>query len=145
MIPPENSRVKVLLRNNTVAEGIVKEWGESIKLQSLDEQSYMIILHPNEDIILFKVFLEGNSEEMKISSKYESREETKTELENRFQQVLDQPSDDANRIKSLAELRLLLAQEDRQIIANKLKQHHIGETKKVEYGYPRFLKKPSVE
>lgn len=142
MTPPENSHVKILLRNNTVAEGIVKEWGDSIKLQSLDEQSYMIILHPKEDIILFKVFLKDNLEEIKMSAE-EELEENKSELENRFQQTLEQPSDDPARIKSLAELRVLLAQEDRQIIANKLKQHYIGQPKKVEYGSPRFLTKPS--
>jgi hypothetical protein len=135
MIPPDKSHVKILLRNNTIAEGIVQEWSDTIKLQSLDDQSYMIILHPKEDIILIKVFLEDAPEE---------KEEIKptSELEQKFQQIIEQPSDEPTRHQSLAELRVLLSQQERQILANKLRQHHLGETKKVEYGYPRFFKSP---
>jgi len=136
MIPPDKSRVKILLRNNTIAEGIVQEWADTVKLRSLDDQSYMIILHPKEDIILIKVFLERPSEE---------KEEIKptSELEQKFQQTIEQPSDEPTRHQSLAELRILLSQQERQILANKLRQHHLGETKKVEYGYPRFFKSTS--
>jgi hypothetical protein len=139
MNPPINSHVKILLRNNTTAEGIVKEWDTIVKLQSLDGQSYMIILHPQEDIILIKVFLEENYR------KNIQEESQKTELEQQFQQVVEQPSDDPTRIKSLVELRGLLAKQDKQIIANKLKQHYIGTARKVEYGVPRFFKKPGSE
>lgn len=132
----EGTRVKVLLRNNTIVDGIVQEWGETIKLQSLNDQSYMIILHPKEDIILIKVFPENSSEEIVTVS-----EEVQTELEQQFQQVLEQPSEDSSRLKSLAELRELLVSQERQIIANKLKQHHIGQPRKVEYGSPRFFTK----
>jgi sRNA-binding regulator protein Hfq len=141
MIPPLKSRVKILLRNNTITEGIVQEWSDTVKLQSLDDKSYMIILHPKEDIILIKVYL-NNSLKEEISS---NSEESQNELEQKFQQTLEQPSDDPNRIQSLAELRILLDKENRQMIVNKLKSHHIGETKKVEYGHPRFFSKPSPQ
>lgn len=141
MIPPNNSHVKILLRNNTTVEGIVQEWGDTVKIQSLGGQNYMIILHPKEDIILIKVFLNNLPEEKVFSNS----EEPQNELEQKFQHILEQPSDDPKRIQSLAELRVLLAKEDRQIIANKLKNHHVGETKKVKYGYPRFFSKPSPQ
>lgn len=140
MIPPDKSHVKILLRNNTIVEGIVQEWSDNIKLQSLDDQSYMIILHPKEDIILIKVFLErdeseGEKEEIKPTSA----------LEQKFQETVEQPSDEPTRHQSLADLRVLLSQQERQILANKLRQHHLGETKKVEYGYPRFFSKPRTQ
>lgn len=143
MIPPNKSHVKILLRNNATVEGIVQEWSNFIKLQSLDEQSYMIIPRPEDDIILIKVFLENPSEEKeKIKT---TSEEIKTELEQQFQQVVEQPSDDPTRHKSLAELKVLLVNQDRQIITDKLRSHHLGETKKVEYGYPGFLPKPRAK
>lgn len=139
---PENSRVKILLRNNTIAEGIVQEWGEIVKLQSFNKQSYMIVLHPKEDIILVKVFSEDATEEVDVVLEKQPLENVKNELEQKFQQVVDQPSDDPTRMESLVELRKLLVQQDRQILANKLKSHHIGQTRKVEYGSPRFFAKP---
>lgn len=141
MIQPD-THVKILLRNNTIVEGIVQDWSNIVKLKSVDDQSYMIILHPEEDIILIKVFLVNSLvEKIKTISK-DDLEEVKTELDQRFQQTIEQPSDAPERSKSLAELKILLAQQERQIVANKLKQHHIGETKKVEYGYPRFFPEP---
>jgi len=137
--PNHKSHVKILLRNNATVEGIVKNWyANVVELQSLDEQSCIIIPHPEEDIILIKVFLNNSSEE-KISS---NSENPQNELEQKFQQTLEQPSDDPDRIQSLAELRILLSQQERQILTNKLRQHHLGETKKVEYGHPGFLPKP---
>lgn len=137
MIPPIESHVKILLRNNATVEGIVKEWStEVIKLQSLDDQSYIIIPNPAQDIILIKVFLERPAEE---------KTEIKTKLEQRFQQMMEQPSDNPIRNKSLAELKILLSEQDKQIVANKLKNHYPNEAKKVEYGYPRFLSKPSTK
>lgn len=142
MIQPD-THVKILLRNNTIAEGVVQEWSNIVKLKSVDDQSYMIILHPEEDIILIKVFLENSLEEKIKTIFKEDSEEVKTELEQKFQQTIDQPSDETARHKSLAELRVLLSQQERQIIANKLRQHHLGQAKKVEYGYPRFFQEPS--
>lgn len=140
MTPPINSHVKILLRNNTITEGIVQEWSNIVKLQSLDDQSYMIIFHPEDDIILLKVFLDqAPAEKVKIISKEQS------ELEEKFQRIVEQPSDDLNRHQNLAELRVQLAKQERQIIANKLKDHHIGQTQKVTYEQPRFFPKPSSE
>jgi hypothetical protein len=144
MIPPEKSHVKILLKNNATVEGIVQEWGINIKLRSLDDQSYMIIPHPESDIVLIKVFHSDTFEE-KEKIETASEDEVKTKLERQFQQVIEQPSDDPTRHKSLAELKVLLANQDRQLIADKLRSHHLRETKKVEYGYPGFLSEPRTK
>jgi DNA-binding NtrC family response regulator len=148
MIPPDKSHVKILLRNNTIVEGIVQEWyGNVVKLQSLDDKSYVIIPHPEEDIILIKVLLEEVSEENAEETEPEppAPEAVQTELEEQFQKVYEQPSGDPLREKNLAELKTMMAAQERQIIADKLKSHHLGETKKVKYGYPGFFKKPGSQ
>jgi hypothetical protein len=150
MNPPDNSHVKILLTNSTLVEGIVEEWfGNAVKLRSLQDNSYLIINNPQENIMLTKVFLgeptEETAEETADESSYTPPlmyEDPQTELDQEFEQVYNQPSGDPVRDKSLAELKTLMAEQDRQIIANKLRSHHIGDTKKVKYEQPGFLKKP---
>lgn len=147
MNPSDNSRVKILLTNSTVVEGTVKKWfGESIVLQSLNDDSTMIIINPQQNVMLVKVYSESASEEPDYENKTEEPmttfvEEPQTQLQLEFEEVLDQPSDDPIRNKTLAHLRTLMAEEDRQIIANKLKSHHIGDAKRVQYEQPNFIKK----
>jgi hypothetical protein len=149
MIPPNKSHVKILLRNNTIVEGIVEEWyGNVVKLQSLDDKSYVIIPHPEEDIVLIKVFPAESGEvveEKESELSLPEPEEVKTELEEKFEQVYEQPSGDPVRDKNMAELKTLMAEQDKQIIINKLKDHNIGDVKKVKYGYPGFFKKPGSQ
>lgn len=151
MIPEVGSHVKCLMKNNTIAEGIVEEWyGNYVKLKALDGQSYMIIHHPNEDIMLTKVMLDNNSEELPapdptptppksqaqvIADKIRAKAEEKVE-------PIDEQALDA---KSKAELQIELAKQEREIVAAKLRDHHVGDVKKVKYGQPGFLPKPRAK
>ena len=49
------------------------------------------------------------------------------------------------RNKKLAELKIMANDAERQIIANKLKTHFPSQVKGVQYGQPRFFKKPSAK
>src|SRR5271170_6957020 len=49
--------VKCFLRNSTVVEGVVEQWGDTLQLQSLDGKSLLIIHQPAQDIVLTKVLL----------------------------------------------------------------------------------------
>jgi len=144
MIPKTGQHIKCLLRNNIFVEGILEEWlGNMVQLKSLDERSVIVITDP-KDIMMFKVFLEETEEEIEeVSNPVELTPQT--ELEQEFQAVYEQPSESPTRTKSLAELRALMAEEERQMIVNKLRNHHIGETRKVKYGYPGFFKKPGAK
>lgn len=175
MIPETGQHVKCMLRNNTIIEGIVEEWyGNYVKLMSLDKGSIFIIHHPEQDIILTKIVFDDDvAEDVKEPAEQveffvPSTDDAKSDdvllykdgkmvwtnpnenqesesLEEQFQQVYDQPSNDPDRIKRLAELRIEMAKADREIVAKQLKNHNIGEVKQVQYGYPGFIKKPRAQ
>lgn len=136
MIPQIGQHITCLLRNNILIEGIVTEWNsDGIQLKSIDEKS-MIVVPQLSDIIMIKIFLEEipQNKEKIINQ---------TELEEQFDESYNQPSDNPLRTKSLAELKILMIEQEKQTLVNKLKNHHIGETRKVKYGFPGFFSKPS--
>ncbi len=136
--------VKILLVNSTIVEGIIEEWNDdSIILKSIGEKSYVIINRPQSDIMLIKVMLDYAPEKNKTLNK-EQEQVTNTykeELSSEFAKVYNQPSGDPLRDKRIAELKILINEADKEIISNKLKNHHIGNTKKVKYEYPGFFTK----
>src|SRR5574339_599291 len=155
MIPPDKSHVKILLRNNTIVEGIVEEWyGNVVKLQSLDDKSYVIIPHPEEDIILIKVLTGMPKIDLPLVDEVTDTTDTVTsegvrmvereisDLESQFETAKNLPTDDPNKTQTLAQLRILMAEQEKKIISEKVRNHYPSETKKVKYGYPGFFKKP---
>ncbi len=135
--------VKCLLKNNSVVEGTVMEWEDThVKLEALDHSSILIIHHPQEDIILTKIVLDDD-----VADDYKEPAETpiRTDLEEEFDQAYNQPSGNDLRTKRLAELRIEMANHEKKMVREKLRHHHLGEVKKVEYGTPGFLKKPSTQ
>ncbi|SRR5713101_1252016 len=133
MIPQKNQHIKCIFKNGTALDGIVEVWSENESiLKSMIDQSIVIIPHTSEDIMLIKIIL---SPAIQI----------KTKLEQQFEQTQQQPSSDDLRIKKLAELKIMMANADRKIIANKLKEHQIGETKKVNYEQPRFFSNKGIK
>lgn len=145
MTPQVGQHVKCILRNGAIAEGTVEEWfANTVQLRSLDGESILIITHPSEDIMLIKILLEKTEEEDLVPA----LEEQQVELEKKFeeQREVTDPND-VTSIKSLAELRIEMAKQERRIIAEKLRDHRPGSTgaRKVEYGYPGSSKKPSTK
>jgi hypothetical protein len=129
------------LRNSTVIEGIVEEWGAIIQLQSLDGQSLLIIHHPDQDIILTKVLL---SEE--VTQPVEELENETFEPKLQFPLEMSEGDEELDPLtlqaKSIAELKVEMA------IADKLKDHYpdtMRAPRKVTYGYPGLFKKPSAQ
>lgn len=120
-------QVKCVFRNGTIVEGIVKVWSkEEAILNSLDGKNMLIIPRPDEDIMLIKLALTTAVAPEKI----------KTELEDQFDKAVNLPSDDPNRLKTMVELKVELAETERQIVANKLKDHTIGSPKIIQYETP---------
>lgn len=140
-MPKEGDRVKCLLRNNTLAEGIVKIWDNNlVQLLSFDEQSLLIIHHPQDDIILTKIILcyDPSPHKDKVVP-------INNELEQQFEKAYEEPSNKPFRLQKLTELRALLAEQDKNIIANKLKVHSISDVRKVKYEYPGIFSKQSTK
>lgn len=148
MTPKVGQHVKCILRNGALAEGIVDEWYNNIVvLKSLDGESVLIITHPAEDIMLIKILLDKapEKETPKEPNDYGPTEEDV----NQFCSSFDEPAVDYNKpdeLKSLAELRIEKAKQERRIIAEKLREHRPSiKGGKVEYGYPGLGKKPRTQ
>lgn len=129
MIPQKGNHIKCLMRNNLVLEGIVELWSndQSI-LRSLDGTSVSIVQHPAQDIVVIKIILKEPTQ-------------IKKELEVKFEEEFNKPSDDDLRVKNMVELKTMLNEQEKKIVAEKLKSHHIGEVKRTSYGQPGFFSK----
>lgn len=115
--------VKCFLRNNMVLEGIAESWSDtSVVLRSLDGKSLMFVQRPHEDIILTKVVLE-EPEEISEEKKVVEETEAKQQIRGKLQEVL-QPSGDEELDKlNIKQLRNLVIDQDRKIIAQKRREH----------------------
>lgn len=128
-----NCHVKLLLINNIIIEGVVQDWSDtSVKLLSLDGSSISIITHPEDDIRVIKLVNEA--------LKKDGIKNNHVELEKKIDSTY-QTTDDELRLKTLVELKKDLIKQEKEIIANKLKNHNITEVKEVQYEQPRFFKK----
>jgi hypothetical protein len=156
MIPKAKQHVKCIMRTGAMVEGIVQEWTpHEVQLLSLDAESILIIPHPAEDIMLIKIIVGMPKIDLPIVDKVENTTEVVTSngawevdgeiagLERKFQEAKNLPSDDPERLKTLAELRILMAEQEKKIITEKMRNHYPSETRKVQYGYPGIVKKPS--
>jgi hypothetical protein len=145
-----NEHVKCFLRNSTVIEGIVISWAvNEIQLQSLDQQSILIIHNPAQDIVLTKVLLADVADEPAeiLPDKPHRGDPPVATLEEAFELLtVEEPEEQVDpmalQAKSTAELKVQLAIQERNIVAKKLKNHHFTEVpRKTTYGYPGFFKK----
>jgi hypothetical protein len=116
MIVDAGKHVKCVFKNGTVIEGIVIDWlvGQ-VQLQSLNDESIMIITHPEEDIMLIKILADKPSEKIESSA---LQEEIKEKLEEAHSQEDSELQD-----KTITELKQLVRSQEKQIIANKIKEH----------------------
>jgi hypothetical protein len=133
MIIDKGLHVKCFMRVGAmVLEGIVEDWSDGqVILKSISDQSLLIIHRPAEDIVLTKVVLE---EPLEIPAEKEVREpptnprqhqatRLQEQIKGKLQEAL-QPSGDVDLDKlNVKELRNLVLEQEKQIIAQKQKQH----------------------
>ena len=123
IFPEIGQHVKCLLVNNTLIEGYVLLWDtNAVKLKSLDGDSIFIIHHSDRDIVMTKVMLAlpaAIEPEPKIPVTLEGA----SNLEERWQETYNEPSDDELRTKKLAELKILMIEQEKKIIKDKMKIH----------------------
>lgn len=129
--------VKCFLRNTMVLEGIAEEWSDTrVVLKSIDGKSLMIIHKPADDILMTKVVLE----EPVISEETKVVEETvhKEHVRQKLTEVLQPDVDPELQKKNIQELRQMVVEQDRQIIASKTKEHFgsPGAAKTTQYSSP---------
>ena len=154
----ENGRqVKIIFKNGLSIEGIVEEWNEdqtvlfgtSCRLKSFDGNSLLLVRNTDE-IIAIKIMLTPedtvDNKDNNCGEKQKNMKDLEVEeeqLEFNFEQVYDQEG--KLNVKKLAELRQDVMKTEKQIIANKLRQHYIADSRGVQYGNPGFFKKQSTE
>lgn len=116
MVPQQGQYVKCFFRNTTQIEGYVIEWLEKqITLKSSDE-SYLIIHKPLEDLMLTKIIAAPTSA---IKQESEHKQEIRDKLKET--QQIDDPE---LQTKSVKELRDLALAQEKQMIADKIRQHY---------------------
>lgn len=118
---PNDKHVKVVFRNGTVVEGIVKEWVSNyVEIRSLSDESIMIIAHPEEDIMLIKVLPDKPAAE-------ESEAAEKQQIREKVAEVLESPQTEEQaglQQKSIAELQRMVAEQDRKLIRRRIRDHY---------------------
>jgi len=119
--------VKCFFKIGTVIEGIIKSWSkDESELLSLNDNNLMVILHTNEDLMLVKIVLQENLEEEVPKRKTpqewlnaQPKEKIKEKLAEALQPTGDLNIDNLN----LTELRQLAHEQEKQMIAQKKKEH----------------------
>lgn len=133
MIPVSGQYVKLIFRNSTQVEGFVEEWLEnSAVLKSEDGGSLLLVMNLEQDVMAIKIVLEPQTQTT-IQSKLQ-------DLQEEFDDVYEQPSNDDLRTKKLAQLRIAMNEQEKKIVSEKLKQHVPNSVSGVKYGNP-FNKK----
>lgn len=143
MKPSENQFVKIFFKNGTQVEGIVQEWGKQIILSSENSNSVMVITKPNQ-IIMYKIV-----KELKPQNKVNDYNPPTVIQEKKDEDYIDPgltthynweiQEEDPNvpkeylDAKSKVELHKLKIKEEKEVFAKKLKEHQLGEVRKVEY------------
>ena len=137
MTPVQSDNVKIFFKNGLQVEGKVYSWGKKkIQLVSDDGCNFMVIQNPKE-IVMYKITktVTDLNDKNFIPDKIEVEDYSET-----FKSIEREDSLDL-RAKNLADLHKLKIEKEKKEIANKLKEHHITEIKKVKYEQPGFFKK----
>ena len=140
----KEQHIKILFKNGASVEGIVECWEPgNYKLKSLNDSSLLIIISPEEDIMIIKVILKEKEQSLPkqdfLDETIKEQANNNTQLTQITEDVIDNLSAQDLRTKKLVELKQAAAKIEREDIASKLRNHKIGEIKEVNYGYPSFL------
>lgn len=134
IVPEADQFVSIHFSNGTSVEGLVKEWNDDQIVLSSPESNNLLLIMKTEDIMLCKI----------VPSYTSPKEAPKKleELKEQFQEELQKPSADKLRNKNLAQLKSLMNEQEKIIIASKLREHTITQSgvQEVHYGSP-FIKK----
>lgn len=131
--------VQCFLNSTALVEGVVEEFNDNfIKLLCEDKTSYIIVYNPKQNITFIKVMsTKPTSPSLKDDEEFHLlNKEFNDELNNVPQSTEELDLKNAK----LTQLKILLNKKEKEIIANKLKNHSPGEVKGVKYEQPRFKK-----
>jgi len=135
--------IKCILRNSVVIEGVAEEWSDvRVVLRSLDGESLMIIHKPTDDILMTKVLLHSPTNDIPVETpeppKTPVPSEMQEKIKEKLQETLQMTDDPELQKKSVEELRHLVHEQERQILAQKKREHFgvPGAAKMTQYSSP---------
>jgi hypothetical protein len=146
MIPNVKDFVVLIFKNSIRVEGFVNFWSEKkIILESRNKDCF-IVINDLSEVLAYKIIKDIQKQDQ--NNKSEKAESIRQALYNDYDtqsymkdKNIHRNEDGSLDIKSLAELRKMEAESERQIIINKLKNHRISGIQSVKYDTPRFFKK----
>jgi hypothetical protein len=146
MIPNVKDFVVLIFKNSLRVEGFVNFWSEKkIILESRNKDCF-IVINDFSEVLAYKIIKDIQKQDQ--NNKSEKSESIRQSLYNDYDtqsymkdKNIHRNDDGSLDIKSLAELRKMEAECERQIIINKLKDHRISGIQSVKYDTPRFFKK----
>lgn len=124
----KGQKIKCVLKTGMILEGKVESFSNTeLVLLSLDEKNLFIIPNFSENVAVIK---------LEISSENKINPPQKIEM-------AEKPTNpyDLSRNKSLAELKIMADQQEREIISNRLRNHSPTAQTRPQYQYPSFFKK----
>lgn len=148
------TRVLLMFRTSVSSEGFIESWSEETGyiLRTLSNDGFIIINNPKEDLIAVKIVCSSKEEVKQISNYIEStinrqnvlisnkiKEQPNNQIDNSSQ--ADEQDENLDfKLRKLADLKIMAAKQDREIISSKLKDHSFTEMKPVTYGIPLNIK-----
>jgi len=134
MIPQKGQQIKCFFRTGVLVEGTVEEWSDQqAQLIASDSHSIIIITNPKQDVMMIKIMLTDQKpsnenkkiKDLNINSKIDPKINPFDDLKN----------------KKLAELKIELNKQEREIISQKMKEHQPTNIQPIRYYYPNILTK----
>ena len=136
MIPQKGQYVKLMFRNGAQAEGFVDSWSDAQSVLKSDNGSLFLVQSTAEDVMAIKIVADFVPRV--------TLEQNLEEYQEKFQEELEKPSADDLRIKNLAQLKIAMLQNEKQITAAKLRSHDISSSnRKASYEHGLFTKQSS--
>lgn len=138
MIPEKDQYIRCWFRIGIIMEGFVESWSDNKSVLRTHNKEIIIIQQTATDIVAVTI--------LPLPAIYKKIEKEQNDIKNQIRNNLNNSLiDDKEKLdsKKIKDLKILLAQQDKEIVTAKIRNHYIGETKKVEYGYPGIHPKQS--
>lgn len=126
-------QVVVFFRTGIELIGTVDMWSDDKSILTVDNNAY-IIMKTAEDVMMVRIMQQNSIKPVEVA------QEEMRELEEEFQEIYEEPSDNDLRLKKLADLKTMMIDQEKKIIAEKIRSHTISDAQKVKYGNPFYSK-----
>lgn len=132
MMPTKGQYVQVIFRNETQLRGTIETWSDIKSVLILDDDNSCLIMNTAQDVMIVKILPKPKTQE--------NLQQEMTQINTQFEQVKAEPSANDLRLKKLADLKKMMIEQEKRIVAEKVKSHTITESFRPQYNYPSFMR-----